>query len=294
MVIVITGPTAVGKTKLSVELAKKVNGEIINADSTQVYKDLNIATAKIKEEEKEGIKHHLFDIKDIEEDYSVYDYQKDCREKINEILSEGKVPIIVGGTGFYIKSALYDYDFENYKRKDYSSLSLDELYNKVCMLDSSNKIHKNNRKRLELALSYMEDTNSKFSEKENNSKLIFNDVLFIGLNTDRDLLYDRINKRVDIMFDDGLLDEAKSLYDRNIRTKAVMTPIGYKELFEYFDEKITLEDAKDKIKQNSRRYAKRQYTWNKHQFDITYFNVDFDNFNNTVNDVLKFIGNNYD
>ena len=293
MVIVITGPTAVGKTKLSVELAKKINGEIINADSTQIYKGLDIATAKIKEEEKEGIKHHLFDIKDIMEDYSVYDYQRDCRDTIDNILKKGKTPIIVGGTGLYIKSALYDYDFEFYKRKDYSNFTNDEIYNKVCLLDDNNKIHKNNRKRLELALSYMEDTNKKFSDKKINSKILY-DTLFIGLTTSRDILYDRINKRVDIMFSDGLLDEAKSLYDSGIRTKAVMTPIGYKELFEYFDGKIGLDEAKDKIKQNSRRYAKRQYTWNKHQFDITHFTVDFDNFNNTVNEVLKFIGNNYD
>ena len=293
MIIVITGPTAVGKTKLSVELAKKLNGEIINADSTQVYKDLNIATAKIKEEEKEGIPHHLFDIKDITEDYTVYDYQKDCRAKINEILKKDKVPIIVGGTGLYIKAALYDYNFENYQRKDYSSLSLDELYDRVCALDSNNKIHKNNRKRLELALSYMEDTGKKFSEKENNPKLLF-DTLFIGLTASRDILYDRINKRVDLMLDEGLTLEAKKIYDSKVRSKAVMTPIGYKELFEYFDGKIIKEQAIEKIKQNSRRYAKRQYTWNKHQLDIKYFNVDFENFDNTVAEVLKYIGNKYE
>ena len=293
MIIVITGPTAVGKTKLSVEIAKKINGEIINADSTQVYKDLNIATAKIKEEEKEDIIHHLFDIKDIKDDYSVYDYQNDCRNTIDKILKKGKVPIIVGGTGLYIKSALFNYDFENYKRKDYSNLSLDELYNKVSLLDDNNTIHKNNRKRLELALSYMEDTNSKFSAKEKNSTLIY-DALFIGLTTKREILYDRINKRVDLMFEEGLLEEAKQIYDKKIRTKAVMTPIGYKELFEHFDGNISLEEAKEKIKQNSRRYAKRQYTWNRHQLDIKWFEVDFDNFDNTVSEVLEYIGNKND
>ena len=293
MIIVITGPTAVGKTKLSVEIAKKINGEIINADSTQVYKDLNIATAKIKEEEKEDIIHHLFDIKDIKDDYSVYDYQKDCRNTIDKILKKGKVPIIVGGTGLYIKSALFNYDFENYKRKDYSNLSLDELYNKVSLLDDNNTIHKNNRKRLELALSYMEQTNQRFSDKENNSKLLY-DTLFIGLTTKREILYDRINKRVDLMFKEGLLEEAKKIYDTNIKTKAVMTPIGYKELFEHFDGNISLEEAKEKIKQNSRRYAKRQYTWNRHQLDIKWFEVDFDNFDNTVSEVLEYIGNKND
>ena len=290
MVIVITGPTAVGKTKLSVELAKRLNGEIINADSTQVYKNLDIATAKIKEEEKENIPHHLFDIKDITEDYTVYDYQKDCRDKINEILSINKIPILVGGTGLYIKAALYDYNFDSYKRNDYSKLSNDELYKKVCELDNNNKIHKNNRKRLELALSYMEQTNQRFSDKENNSKLLY-DTLFIGLTTKREILYDRINKRVDLMFKEGLLEEAKKIYDTNIRTKAVMTPIGYKELFEYFDGTISLDQAKDKIKQNSRRYAKRQYTWNNHQLDIKWFDVDFENFNKTIDDVEKYITN---
>ena len=290
MIIVITGPTAVGKTKLSVEIAKRLNGEIINADSTQVYKNLDIATAKIKEEEKENIPHHLFDIKDITEDYTVYDYQKDCRDKINEILSINKIPILVGGTGLYIKAALYDYNFDSYKRNDYSKLSNDELYNKVCELDSNNKIHKNNRKRLELALSYMEQTNQRFSDKENNSKLLYN-TLFIGLTTKREILYDRINKRVDLMFKEGLLEEAKKIYDTNIRTKAVMTPIGYKELFKYFDGNISLDQAKDKIKQNSRRYAKRQYTWNNHQLDIKWFDVDFENFNKTIDDVEKYITN---
>lgn len=290
MVVVITGPTCVGKTKMSIELAKKLNGEVINADSTQVYTGLSIATAKVTEEEMDNVPHHLIDIKNIDEEYSVYDYQKDCREKIDDIVSRGKVPIMVGGTGLYIKAALYNYNFIEYKKNDYDNLSLDELYNKVVSLDKNNTVHKNNRKRLESALNYMENTNKPFSEKEKSDELIY-DTLFIGLTTDRNILYDRINKRVDDMINLGLLDEAYNLYKTNIRSKAVMTPIGYKELFSYFDKKNTLEECIEKIKQNSRRYAKRQYTWFNHQLNIKWFNVDFDNFENTICNVTKYIEN---
>ena len=289
MVIVILGPTCVGKTKLSVELAKKINGEIINADSTQVYKGLDIATAKVTEEEKENIPHHLFDIKDITEDYTVYDYQKDCRLCIDEILSRGKTPILVGGTGLYIKASLYDYQFNKEDSiNNYDDLTDEELYDRVIKLDSNNTIHKNNRKRLIRALNYMDNNNVAFSSKEKTDKLIY-DTLFIGLTTDRSILYDRINKRVDVMVNNGLLDEAKKIYDSNIRTKAVLTPIGYKELFPYFDGNSDLDSCLDKIRQNSRRYAKRQYTFFNHQLKVKWFDVDFNDFNNTVSDVLNYI-----
>ena len=289
MVIVILGPTCVGKTKLSVELAKKINGEIINADSTQVYKGLDIATAKVTEEEKENIPHHLFDIKDITEDYTVYDYQKDCRLCIDDILSRGKTPILVGGTGLYIKASLYDYKFNKEDSiNNYDELSNEELYDRVIKLDSNNTIHKNNRKRLIRALNYMENNNVAFSSKEKTDKLLY-DTLFIGLTTDRNILYDRINKRVDVMVNNGLLDEAKKVYDSNIRTKAVLTPIGYKELFPYFDGNSDLDSCLDKIRQNSRRYAKRQYTFFNHQLNVKWFDVDFNDFNNTVKDVLNYI-----
>ena len=289
MVIVILGPTCVGKTKLSVELAKKINGEIINADSTQVYKGLDIATAKVTEEEKENIPHHLFDIKDITEDYTVYDYQKDCRLCIDEILSRGKTPILVGGTGLYIKASLYDYKFNKEDSiNNYDDLTDEELYDRVIKLDSNNTIHKNNRKRLIRALNYMDNNNVAFSSKEKTEKLLY-DTLFIGLTTDRNILYDRINKRVDVMVNNGLLDEAKKIYDSNIRTKAVLTPIGYKELFPYFDGNSDLDSCLDKIRQNSRRYAKRQYTFFNHQLKVKWFDVDFNDFNNTVKDVLNYI-----
>ena len=289
MVIVILGPTAVGKTKMSVELAKRLNGEVINADSTQIYKELDIATAKIKEEEKDNIPHHLFDIKNIEENYTVYDYQKDCRYVIDDIISRKKTPILVGGTGLYIKASLYDYKFEEENNDNqFENLSNEEIYNKLKTIDNNIDIHINNRKRLVRALNYCLNNNLKFSEKEKTNKLLY-DTIFIGLTCERNILYERINKRVDEMVNGGLLDEAKKIYESNIRTKAVMTPIGYKELFPYFKGEKKLNECLEKIKQNSRKYAKRQYTWFNHQMNVTWFNVDFDDFNKTINEVYDYI-----
>lgn len=287
-VIVILGPTAVGKTKMSVELAKKLDGEIINADSTQIYKGLDIATAKITESEKENIPHHLFDIKDIKEDYTVYDYQKDTRNLIDDILKRGKTPILVGGTGLYIKASLYNYEFkEQTIRNDYSKYSNDELYEKLLLIDKNTQIHKNNRKRVEHALDYYAETGEVIGTTKSD-KLLY-DTVFIGLTTSRDTLYERINKRVDKMVDSGLLEEAKRIYDSNIRTKAIQTPIGYKELFPYFDKEKSLDECLNLIKQNSRKYAKRQYTWFNNQMNVTWFDVDFNNFDNTIDNVLEYI-----
>lgn len=291
-IIVIVGPTGVGKTKLSIELAKKLNGEIINADSTQVYKTMDIATAKVKEEEKEGIPHHLFDIKNIDEDYNVYDYQIDCRKCIDDIISRGKTPILVGGTGLYIKATLYDYKFEEeISNKDYSNYSNEQLYNMLKNIDPNTDIHPNNRKRIERSLNYFYNNNKPLSEKEKTDKLLY-DTIFIGLTTSRDILYNRINERVDKMVDEGLILEAKNIYKTNIRNKAVLTPIGYKELFEYFDNNMSLEESLELIKKRSRHYAKRQYTWFNNQMNINWFNVDFNDFNNTVNEILEFIKSN--
>lgn len=288
-VIVIVGPTAVGKTKLSVELAKELDGEVINADSTQVYKNLDIATAKITEDEKEGIIHHLFDIKNIEEDYTVYDYQRDCRLKIKEILAKNKTPIMVGGTGLYIKAALYDYDFSKEEiHESFDELSNEELYARLLSIDPKSEIHKNNRKRIVRALNYFLNNNKPISANNKTDKLLY-DCIFIGLTTDRDKLYNLINKRTDKMIDMGLIEEAKKVYDKGIRSKAVMTPIGYKELFEYFDNKISLDEAISLIKQSCRRYAKRQYTWFRNQMNVNWFNVNFEDFNKTIEEVSEFI-----
>lgn len=290
MVIVITGPTATGKTKLSVELAKLVGGEIINADSTQVYRKMNIGTAKVTEEEKDGVPHHLFDIKDVSDNYTIYDYQKDCREKINEITKRGNIPILVGGTGLYIKAALYNYEFKDEdKSYDFSNLTNQELYDKLLSFDPNTTIHINNRKRVERALTYYYNNNEIISNNKTDELLY--DTLFIGLTTDREELYNKINNRVDTMINNGLIEEAKYFYDLKIKSKAVMTPICYKELFMYFDNQISLDEAIDLIKQRSRKYAKRQYTFFNHQLPIKWFDVDYNNFNNTINEVYNEIKN---
>ena len=281
MILVVVGPTGVGKTKMSVELAKKYNAIVVNADSMQVYKDLNIGTAKVTEEEKDGVPHLLFDIVEPTDMYTVYDYQRDLRKILDD--NKDKNIVIVGGTGLYIKAGLYNYEFteEDEEQEQYEDLSNEELLEKVKEIDPNTDIHVNNRKRLVRRL-------NKKGEEHIVDTLLY-DATFIGLTTDRDTLYDRINKRVDIMVKDGLLDEVKSLYDKNIRSKAIMTGIGYKELYDYFDGNCSLEEALDLIKQRSRRYAKRQYTWFNNQMNINWFNVDFNNFNNTVNEVIDFI-----
>lgn len=287
MILVITGPTAIGKTKLSVVLAKIYNGEIINADSTQVYKDMDIGTAKVTKEEMEGIKHHLLDIKEVNDDYSVFDYQHDARKKIEEIKSKGKIPILVGGTGYYIKAALYNYVFnEEDSKKDYSKLSLEEINN---MLESYGDIEvdKNNRRRCERLLEKLESNNY---EGQEDFEILYDDVLFIGLTTERSVLYERINKRLDNMFI-SLVDEVKPFYLKNIHSKALNTAIGYKELYEFFDNKKTLKEVKELIKQNSRNYAKKQYTWFNNHMELKWFNVDFENFSNTINEIVSYIEN---
>lgn len=290
-VIVITGPTAVGKTKLSIELAKRYNGEIINADAVQVYKGLDIGSAKVTEEEKEGIPHHLFDIKEVDEEYTIYHYQKDCRKLIKEVQGRGKTPILVGGTGLYIKAALYDYKLTEEKETNtYDNLTDEELYNKLLEADKDIVIDKNNRRRLIRALNYYKENNKSINTNTTN-KLLY-DAIFIGLTTDRRILYDKINNRVDIMIKDGLLNEVKAFYDKNVRTKPLLNAIGYREIYSYFDGNISLEEAINKIKQNSRHYAKRQYTFFNHQLPIVWFETDYSNFNNTIEQIISYIENN--
>ena len=287
-VIVITGPTAVGKTKLSIELAKRFNGEIINADAVQVYKGLDIGSAKVTEEEKEGIPHHLFDIKEVDEEYTIYHYQKDCREKIKEILERDHTPILVGGTGLYIKASLYDYKLSEEKDSDtYEDKTNEELYDELIKLDKDIVIDKKNRRRLIRAINYYKENNKSINDNKTD-KLLY-DAIFIGLTTDRSILYDKINKRVDKMIEEGLIEEVKSFYDKGIRTKPLLNGIGYREIYEYLDNTITLEEALNKIKQNSRHYAKRQYTFFNHQLPINWFETDYANFNNTIEKVSNFI-----
>lgn len=290
-VIVITGPTGVGKTKLSIEIAKRYNGEIINGDAIQIYKGMNIGSAKIKEEEMEGIKHHLFSIKDVVEDYSIYNYQVDCRNKIKEIQDMGKVAIIVGGTGLYIKSALYDYTLDSEKNdidNEYKDISTEELYKRLKLLDKDIQIDKFNRRRVIRALNYYLENNKSIKSNDKGNKLLY-DSLFIGLTCNRDVLYKRIDDRVEMMIKNGLLEEVKSFYDRDIRTKPLLSGIGYKELYKYFDNEIDYDEAIRLIKRNSRRYAKRQYTFFNNQFKINWFMTNFDNFDETIREVCNYI-----
>lgn len=280
MIYVVCGPTGVGKTKLSVSLAKHFNGIVVNADSMQVYKCLNIGTAKVTEEEKEGVPHMLFDIVFPEDMYTIYDYQRDLRRVIDD--NKDKDIILVGGSGLYIKAGLYDYKFvEEESHEDFDEYSNEELFDMVKKKDPTSDIHVNNRKRLIRKLNQKETS-------FDGDKLLY-EAIFIGLTTSREKLYDRINKRVDKMVEDGLLEEVKSLYDEGIRSKAIMTGIGYKELYEYFDNKISLDEAIELIKSRSRHYAKRQYTWFNNQMNIKWFDVDFSCFDNTVDEVIKYI-----
>mgnify|MGYP004551877819 FL=1 len=285
-IIVITGPTGVGKTKMSIELAKRIDAEIINADSMQVYKDLNIGTAKITEKEKEGIPHHLFDIVEPTNMYTVYDYQKDARDIINDVLSRGKKVIIVGGTGLYIKALLYDYKFiKEDKTYDFSKMSNEEILDKINSYNLDINLHINNRKRLERVLTKLYNNNMQTEKTDT----VLYDFVAIGLTTTRDNLYKIIDNRVDKMIEDGLIDEVEELYKKSIHSKAINTGIGYKELYKYFDKEISLDEAISLIKKNSRHYAKRQYTFFNNQMNIKWFNTNYEDFSLTVEEVYNYI-----
>lgn len=280
MKIFIMGPTGVGKTKLSVELAKIYDAYIINCDAVQVYKGLDIGSAKVTEEEKCGIKHFLFDIKNPDEEYSVKDYQTDLRNLFDKYSKKNL--IIVGGTGLYATAGAYDYRFNDEEKKDYSNYSLEELYKLAKEKDINCNIDKNNRIRLE-----------RFLQKDLTSlvepTLLYNDAIFIGLTTSRENLYKIINKRVNKMIDNGLIQEVKNLYTNYPKSKILKRAIGYKEIIDYLDNKITLEEAVDEIKKNSRHYAKRQYTWFNNKMDIKWFEVNFNYFNETIDNVKDYL-----
>ena len=285
-IIVIVGPTGIGKTKLSIELAKRLDAEIINGDSVSIYKKLDIGSAKPTLEEREGIPHHLIDIRDVDEDYTVFDYQKDVRKLIDEISSRNKRIIIVGGTGLYIKAALYDYKFkEGTTYNEYNDLSNEEILDKIKKYNIEKIPELNNRKRLVRLLNKLENNEEITNNKD---KLLYN-IKVIGLTTDRKTLYDRINKRVDIMMDNGLLNEIESLKDYYKTSRILNSGIGYKEFNGYLFNNKSLDEVVEEIKQNSRRFAKRQYTFFNHQFNTNWFETDFNNFNNTIVVVYNFI-----
>ena len=287
-IIVIVGPTGVGKTKLSVELAKKLDAEIINGDSVSIYRNLNIGSAKPTMEEREGIPHHLIDIKDVDEEYSVFDYQRDAREKIKDISSRGKRVILVGGTGLYIKAALYDYRFtEGTTNQCYESFSNEELLEKIKMYSYPVLPEIHNRKRLVRLLNKLENGEEITHYKD---RCLY-PIKVIGLTTDRNILYERIHLRVDDMMKRGLLSEVESLKDQYPHSRILNSGIGYKEFVNYFHHNQSLEEVLLDIKQDSRRFAKRQYTFFHHQFSTTWFDVDFQHFENTVEEVYQFIKN---
>jgi len=303
--IVIVGPTAVGKTALSIEVAKKFNGEIISGDSMQIYKGMDIGTAKVTEEEKQGIPHHLIDILPPSENYSVAQFQHDVRAAIQSITAKGKLPILVGGTGLYIQSVLYDYQFSKQERDDSIQkkiqLEMDEhgadyLLERLRKVDpeQAQKIHPNNTRRLIRALEVYEQTGLTLSDyQKRQSNEMQYDVFLVGLEMDRALLYDRINQRIDSMMQDGLLNEVKALYDQQLGDSQAMKAIGYKEFIPYFRQDQSLEETVELLKRNSRRYAKRQFTWFKNKLPVHWYSIvptEKDNvFQNILHDLAGFL-----
>ena len=282
-IIVIVGPTGVGKTACSIYLAHKYNAEVINADSTGVYKEPLIATAKVTEEEKDGVIHHMLDLVSLDDDFTLYDYQVKGRKVLDDLISQNKNVIIVGGSGLYIKALLYDYKLDKTDniRVDYSKYTNQELKNMADKIDKNNNIHVNNRQRLERYITYYKQTGKTIKKTNDINKKLYNFDI-IGLKSDKETLYKRMNDRVDIMFKNGLLDEAKKLKDK----KNFNNIIGYKELNKYFNGSISLDEAIDLIKQNTRRYSKRQFTWFNNQMkDIKWFDVNYNDFNETIKEI---------
>lgn len=304
--IILTGPTAVGKTETSIQLAKRINGEIISADSMQVYRHMDIGSAKINPKEMEGINHYLIDILEPTEQFNIVTFQKLAKEAMDEIYKRGHIPIIVGGTGFYIQSILYDIDFtesdenpafrekmEQFAREK-GNEALHEMLRKVDP-KAAEEIHANNVKRVIRALEYYEQTGEKISvhnQKERQKESAYHSFYFV-LNCERKLLYERIDKRVDIMLECGLVDEVRKLKDMGLhKTDVSMQGIGYKEILSYLDGETSYEEAVEIIKRESRRYAKRQIIWFRRERDVIWIEKeDFDfSTEKIVSHILDMIG----
>jgi tRNA dimethylallyltransferase len=280
MILAIVGPTGVGKTKLSVELAKKYDAVVVNCDAVQVYKELNIGSAKPSEEEKEGVTHLLFDFVSPNDYYTVKDYQRDLRRVLEENVNRNI--IIVGGTGMYLCAGLFDYQFEEENNNDnYDILSNEELYKLALKKDANCLIHPNNRVRLIRFLRRKENTGG-------GNKLLY-DVKFIGLTLSRDKLYNRIDERVDKMVSLGLLDEVKKIYQKYPSSHVLNSAIGYKEIIAYLNGEVSLDDAITLVKKNSRHYAKRQYTWFNNKMNVNWFSVNLLHFDETITNVEDFL-----
>lgn len=304
-IIVISGPTGIGKSKVAVELAKKLgNAEIISSDSMQIYKEMSIGTAKVTDEEMSGIKHHMIDEVSIHDNFSVYDYQKKAKKLISDMNERGTIPIIIGGTGLYINSLLYNLDFSSEAEdkelreklnKEAELYGKEYLYNKLKELDPeyAEKLSVNDTFRIIRALEVIYKSGNKYSEENKNFREYNDeyDKLIYILQTDRELLYDRINKRVDKMFDAGLLDEVKDIIkdmtSEEIASNRALLAIGYKELISYLQGEITYERAVDLIKQKSRNYAKRQLTWFRRESEANFIDMNFEDIDQTLNTIFN-------
>lgn len=298
-VVVICGPTASGKTALSIELAKKINGEIISSDSMQIYKDMTIGTAKPTVEEMQGIKHYLIDFVSPDERYSVADYKKDAKKAIKEIIEKGKTPIIVGGTGLYVDSLIYEIEYPNIEfdeqyrnslEKQVEEKGLEELYQRAKEIDPQaiEKISKNDKKRILRILEIYHATgkNKTEQEKKSREKEVEYDYKVYALNWEREKLYERIDKRVDIMIEQGLIEEVKEVYNKYEKFPTAMQGLGYKEVVQYLENELTKEEMIEKIKQETRRYAKRQLTWFRKNKQTIWLNAQ-DEIQNNIKIILE-------
>ncbi|BBD92648.1 tRNA (adenosine(37)-N6)-dimethylallyltransferase MiaA [Staphylococcus caprae] len=285
--VVIVGPTASGKTELSIEIAKKFNGEVISGDSMQVYKHMDIGTAKVTRDEMDGIPHHMIDILEPDESFSAYEFKKRAEACIEDIINRGKLPIIAGGTGLYIQSLLYNYAFEDEtvspekmqivhaQLAELEQYNNEELHHYLASFDSESaeNIHPNNRKRVLRAIEYYLKTKKLLSSRKKVQQFTENyDTLLIGIEMSRETLYFKINKRVDIMLGHGLFKEVQQLVEQGFETSQSMQAIGYKELVPVVKGNMKMDDAVEKLKQHSRQYAKRQLTWFKNKMNVHWLN----------------------
>ena len=299
-VIVIVGPTASGKTALSIELAKRINGEIVSCDSMQIYKDMDIGSAKPTLEEMQGIKHYMIDIVKPDERFSVAEYKKQAEKAIEEILSKGKIPIVIGGTGLYADSLIYSIEYpeiefdlkyrNKLEKKANTQEGLIELYNEAKRIDEEaiKKISENDKKRIIRILEIFHSTRKTKTQLEIESRRneVKYDYRVFAIDMNREILYDRINKRVDIMIENGLIQEVKNLLNKYGSFPTAMQGLGYKEVVEYFDGKLTKEEMIEKIKQETRRYAKRQLTWFRKNKQTIWING-LDDMQNNINIILE-------
>ena len=292
MIVVVIGPTGIGKTRLGVALAKHFDTDVISGDSVQVYRGLDIGSAKVTEAEMDGVTHHLIDVLEPTEDFSVALYQTMVRAKIKDLEDAGKLPLIVGGTGLYIKSVLFDYNFTDTRRdpeeeQKYDHLDNQQLHELLQERDpkAAQSIHPNNRKRVLHAITR---SDKNMVSANTNKDVPVYDFVILGLTMERQKLYRMLDERVDAMLQDGLIDEVRGLYDRGVRTNATKS-ISYRELYRHFDGEWTLEHAIAKIKQHNRNLARKQYTFFRNQFPIRWLQVDADDFDQTIDRAIAIV-----